>query len=500
LLAGCRKIVFGQGQIRGESFINGTVISIFMADMEAINLVREALKSGKSENGIVALMRQAGYTDPAVSEILTEAKKGAYPADELARRIAEKNNIPVQQNLPKLGPSNLPSQPPRVQPMPISSSGLDKSIIGMFKLSIDSFLHPAGTSKRIKGNVSMGDSAKLLAILGIAIALIFSIIMLIGVLLLGSIASAATASVNFGAFFISWIVMAVTMLIVMPLALLLGWVIGTGILWVSAKILGGTRSYSEFAAEMAFAQVGISLANVVVIIIESIIMAVIAVNAVAAMVSAFTTGGSLGILGILGTLATFAGTMIMGWIITGLIGLVFGIYALYVFVIFIRESMELSTLRAVLAIFLPLIVIFFLGTIASVMVWYWISPLTSAPGGFTTTYPGGTGGTTQYSLMVTSAWHDPSGGCDSMDIKNSGGTTIPSDVIFGIKDSATGAATGNYVVIRSELGSGETGNFDITSSPFDSSAVASVPSGSYFLSLSSLTGSNAVAANTYFTC
>lgn len=224
-----------------------------MVDTEAVNLVREALKSGKTEAEVVALMKQAGYTDPAISEILTEAKKDAYPVDELARKLAEKNRIPLQEDLPKLGPPTLPSQPPTLQPMPAPGSGLDKSIIGMFKLAIDAFLHPAETSKKVKGSVSMGDSAKLLAILGIALALIISILMLVGILLLGSLASAATVGVNFSTFFVSWIVVTVIMLIVMPLAILLGWIIGMGIFWISAKILGGTRSYSKFAAEMAFA-------------------------------------------------------------------------------------------------------------------------------------------------------------------------------------------------------------------------------------------------------
>ncbi len=463
-----------------------------MVDLDAVNLVKEALKSGKSENQVVVLMRQAGYSDQAIVDVLAEAKRGASPVDELARRMAARN-MPAQPNLPRLGPQSLPSQPPTLQPMPLPSSGLDKSIIGMFKLAINSFLHPAETAKKIKGSVSMVDGAKLLAIMGVALTLIISILMLIGVMLLGSIASVANASLNFGAFLVPWITWTVIMLVVMPLALLLGWVIGTGILWVGAKILGGARSYSEFAAEMAFAQVGISLANVVVIIIEFIIMAVVAVNAVAAMISAFTAGGALGILG---AFATFASTMIIGWMITGLIGLVFGIYALYVFVVFIRESMELSTLKAIVAIFLPLIVIFILGVVASVMVWYWVSPLTS---GFTTTYPSG-GGTTQYGLVVTSAYKNSSyDGCKSMDIRNSGGVTIAQNTIFDIYTSSAGFV-GKHVIITNELGPGQTGTFDIVSFPYASSPKSSIPTGSYLLRLAVFSAPNVISADTPFDC
>jgi hypothetical protein len=500
LLAGCRKIVFGQGQIRGESFINGTLVRVFMADVEAVNLVREALKSGKTEAEVVALMRQAGYTDPAVSEILTEAKKGAYPADELARRIAEKNNIPVQQNLPKLGPSNLPSQLPRVQPMPISSSGLDKSIIGMFKLAIDTFLHPGEASKKIKGNVSMGDGAKLIALCGIVVALITSIFILVGMLLLGSLASVATGGLNFDTFLVSWVVMTVAMLIAMPIGLLIGWIIGTGIVWISAKILGGKRSFSAFASEMAFPQVGISLANIVVAIIEFVIMVVIAMNAVASLMSALAGGGLLGVFGAFGA---FASTMMIGGIITGLISLVVGIYALYVLVVFIRESMEMSTLRAIVAIFLPLIAIIIIGAvIASVMVGYWFTPLTNNLPNGTYTYGGGStgGGVTEYILDVLKAYKNPDGdACMSMDVKNNGFSTIPSDVIFEVK-KADGTPTGNYVVIRSELSPGESGNFDIVSSPFDSSAKSSIPIGDYLLRLSPMMGSTAISPDIDFVC
>jgi hypothetical protein len=463
-----------------------------MVDIDAVNLVREALKSGKSQNEVVVLMKQAGYTDQSIADVLAEAKKGSYPADELARRIAEKNNIPLQQSMPKLGPATMPSQPPLIQPMPVPSSGIDKSIMGMLKLSIDSFLHPGEASKKIKGSVSIGDSAKLLALYGVAAAFLITVLMILGVAILSMIAPSQFA----GPLFIVILVVGIGLIIGFPIAMLIGWIIGTGILWVSAKILGGTRSYSEFSAEMALPQVGISLVNIAVGIIEFVIIAAIAMGAVASLMNAVATGG---LTGMFVAFAAFTSTMMIGGIITGLISLVVGIYALYVLVVFIKESMEMSTIKAIIAIFLPLVAVIIMGAvIASVMAWYWFMPLTNTPP--SGTYNDGGGTATQYApVILTSYKNSTYDGCKSIDIKNSGGTTIPSDVIFEIR-TIGGTATGNYVVIRSELSSGETGNFDIVSSPFDSSAKSSVPLGSYFLRLSSITGSTAVSSDIYFTC
>jgi hypothetical protein len=466
-----------------------------MVDLDAVNLVREALKSGKTENEVVVLMKQAGYIDVAISEILAVAKRGVYPADELARRIAEKNNIPLQQTMPKLGPPTIPSQPPLMQPMPVPVSNIDKNIIAMFKLSIDAFLHPAETSKKIKGSVSMGDGAKLIGLCGIAVALIISIFILVGMLLLGTLAS-AVASIDMSMFFVSWIIGTIVMLFVVPIAMLIGWVIGAGILWISAKVLGGTRSYSEFAAEMVFPQVGISLVNIAVIIIEFIIFIIIALNAAASLMSSLSSGG---IFGIFSAFAAFTSTMVIGGIITGLISLVVGIYALYVLVVFIKESMEMSTIKAIIAIFLPLVAVIIIGAvIASVMAWYWFMPLTNTPP--SGTYNDGGGTATQYAPTILMSYRNSThDGCMSMDIRNSGGTTILSDTIFDIY-TIGGVFLGSHVVVRSELNPGETGNFDIVSSPFNSDAKSSVPIGSYFLRLSLFNAQNVTSSDIYFTC
>ncbi len=70
-----------------------------MADPEAVNLVKEALASGKTEQEVIVLMKQAGYTDQAVSEVMSVIK--GQPGDELARKIAEKNRISLAQATPK---------------------------------------------------------------------------------------------------------------------------------------------------------------------------------------------------------------------------------------------------------------------------------------------------------------------------------------------------------------------------------------------------------------
>jgi len=198
-------------------------------------------------------------------------------------------------------------------------------------------------------------------------------------------------------------------------------------------------------------------------------------------------------MGIFGAFAAFTSTMVVGGMITGLISLVFGLYCLYVLVVFVRESMEMSTLKAVIAIFLPVIVIFIIGAVASVMVWYWINPLTSGP-------PSGGSTTTQYNLIVDAVYKNSSrDGCMSVDMKNTGFSTVPSGVGFEIKNM-DGTPTGNYVVVRSELSPGESGTFDIVYALFDSSATTSVPIGSYYLRLSSTMGSSVTSSDIYFAC
>lgn len=79
-----------------------------MVDQDAVNLVKEALASGRNQQEIVSLMKQAGYTDAAISEVMTGIKQPQQ--DDVAAKIAAKNNLPMGQDLPKLGPAALPMQ------------------------------------------------------------------------------------------------------------------------------------------------------------------------------------------------------------------------------------------------------------------------------------------------------------------------------------------------------------------------------------------------------
>ena len=64
--------------------------------------------------------------------------------------------------------------------------------------------------------------------------------------------------------------------------------------------------------------------------------------------------------------------------ILAVIAFAFWIYSTYVYIIFVRETMELSTLKAVIAYLLPWIGVMILGGIVATMIWYWVSPMTSA--------------------------------------------------------------------------------------------------------------------------
>ena len=93
-----------------------------MADPEAVELVKEALASGKTEQEVIALMKQAGYTDQAVSEVMAEIR--GQPGDELARAVAEKNRIPLAQDAPRRAAAQ-----PAMQPMPSARLSKTRKII-----------------------------------------------------------------------------------------------------------------------------------------------------------------------------------------------------------------------------------------------------------------------------------------------------------------------------------------------------------------------------------
>jgi flagellin-like protein len=133
-----------------------------------------------------------------------------------------------------------------------------------------------------------------------------------------------------------------------------------------------------------------------------------------------------------------------------------------------------------------------IAVISAVAVWYWVSPLTS---------PSATPSTTSYGFVVTGVYKNvTTGNCTSVDIKNSGGTTIPTNTLFEIFN-ITGTSTGKYVGLSStSLTSGTTANFNITSSA-TANTTGNIPVGSYLLRASKLWGtSNIGFTDVYFTC
>jgi len=129
-----------------------------------------------------------------------------------------------------------------------------------------------------------------------------------------------------------------------------------------------------------------------------------------------------------------------------------------------------------------------IAVISAVAVWYWVSPLTS---------PAATPSTTQYGFVVTGTYK-PAGSCTSIDIKNSGGTTIPINTAFEIFN-INGTSAGKYVWVNyTSITSGSTVNFNITLS---TNATTNIPVGSYLLRASKLwSGSNIGFTDVYFTC
>jgi len=131
-----------------------------------------------------------------------------------------------------------------------------------------------------------------------------------------------------------------------------------------------------------------------------------------------------------------------------------------------------------------------IAVISAVAVWYWVAPLTS---------PAATPSTTQYGFVVTGTYKS-AGNCVTLDIKNSGGTTIPVNTTFEIFN-ITGLSTSKYVMINvSALTSGSTSNYYITNNA-TLGAVSNISVGSYLLRATKLWGSNNIGfVDAYFTC
>ena len=131
-----------------------------------------------------------------------------------------------------------------------------------------------------------------------------------------------------------------------------------------------------------------------------------------------------------------------------------------------------------------------IAVISAVAVWYWVAPLTSAQA---------TPSTSQYGFVVTSAYkNSTTGNCTTLDIKNSGGVSIPINTAFEAR-AINGTNSGKYVNITTALTSGSTSNYNIASNATGALS-GGISVGSYFLRV--VGGSSGVTGFTdvYFTC
>lgn len=138
-----------------------------------------------------------------------------------------------------------------------------------------------------------------------------------------------------------------------------------------------------------------------------------------------------------------------------------------------------------------------IAVIAAVAVWYWVSPMTGSQP---------TPATSQYGYAVTSKYmNTSSNGCWSIDLKNSGGLSIPANTIFEIRLESNGSLSGKYLNISVALAPGQTKLFNLTNSTGYTHVAATnanaVGLGTYLLRASTASaGSISGFSDVYFTC
>jgi flagellin-like protein len=134
-----------------------------------------------------------------------------------------------------------------------------------------------------------------------------------------------------------------------------------------------------------------------------------------------------------------------------------------------------------------------IAVISAVAVWYWVAPLTSAQA---------TPSTSQYGFVVTAVYKNSSGSnCSTVDIKNSGGTSIPALTTFEVR-LISGSSAGKYVSINSTLAPGATSNYNVTSN-LSGTMLGNLPNmtlGSYLLRAYSGASGITGFTDVYFTC
>jgi len=131
-----------------------------------------------------------------------------------------------------------------------------------------------------------------------------------------------------------------------------------------------------------------------------------------------------------------------------------------------------------------------IAVISAVAVWYWVAPLTSAQA---------TPSTSQYGFVITSTYkNSTTGNCTTVDLKNSGGISIPINTAFEAR-WLNGTSSGKYVNVTTALTSGSTSNYNIANTLLGAAGTG-IQVGSYFLRV--VGGSSGVTGFTdvYFTC
>ena len=137
-----------------------------------------------------------------------------------------------------------------------------------------------------------------------------------------------------------------------------------------------------------------------------------------------------------------------------------------------------------------------IAVIAAVAVWYWVSPMTGSQP---------TPATSQYGYAVVNKYmNSTSTGCNRVDIKNSGGLTLPTNTIFEIRYQTNGSETYKYLNISYALSPGQTSLYNMTNSSYmhlAASGANSIPLGTYVLRASTASsGSISGFSDVYFTC
>jgi flagellin-like protein len=136
-----------------------------------------------------------------------------------------------------------------------------------------------------------------------------------------------------------------------------------------------------------------------------------------------------------------------------------------------------------------------IAVISAVAVWYWVAPLTSSQP---------TGSTTQYGMTVPVAYSNSTTipNCTTLDIKNTGGATIPAGIVFEIRYSGNGSisSAGRHVFIGPALAPGATLNYNVSTNT--AANRTTVEPGSYKLLASSTLSTSSIQGfvETPFTC